>query len=202
MNNARHSLGFTLLEALVTLVIVSLMVALLMQALSQVLNLRERVLRHQMEARVAALQERWFRDSVQAVIVDLPDALGEMQGTAESMRFVTANPLASEGLGLVRWDVVPSGAGQGLALVYTDLAGRRMRAIEGPLRSARFDYRAEGGEWQSEWRPEAGQGQVLPRLVRLQATGSRGSFTWIVALSVEPAPASKLLRPEDPASGI
>jgi prepilin-type N-terminal cleavage/methylation domain-containing protein len=80
MRSARAA-GFTLLETIVTLVIVSLMVALLMQALSQVLNLRQRVLRLQGEARIAALQERWFRESLQAPSPTCPTHSGSSGGS-------------------------------------------------------------------------------------------------------------------------
>ena len=59
--------GFTLLEAIVTLIIVSMLVTVLMNALSQSLALRARMLRLQGEARRMLLQEAWFRDSLGGV---------------------------------------------------------------------------------------------------------------------------------------
>ena len=49
--------GFTLLEAIVTLVIVSLLVTILMQALGQAMSLRTRLLRFDGENRVAGVAQ-------------------------------------------------------------------------------------------------------------------------------------------------
>jgi prepilin-type N-terminal cleavage/methylation domain-containing protein len=196
----RHAAGFTLLETIVTLVIVSLMVALLMQALSQVLNLRQRVLRLQSEARTAALQERWFRESLQGAIADLPDAFGEFQGSRQRLEFVSAVPLDSDGLGRVHWEIVRHAGG--LALAHQGPAGERFLVAEGPFVSAEFDYRGMDGEWQPGWTPEGDHREVLPRLVRFRAEGGRGRLHWIVAVPADPAPANSLLRPEDQSSGL
>lgn len=192
--------GFTLLETIVTLMIVSLMVALLMQALSQVLNLRQRVLRLQAEARTAALQERWFRESLQGAIADLPDAFGEFDGSPDRLEFVSAVLLDSDGLGRVNWEIVRHAGG--VALAHQGPAGERFLVVEGPLVSAEFDYRGTDGEWQPRWAPEGDDREVLPRLVRFRAEGGRGRIHWIVAVPTDPAPATNLLRPEDQSSGL
>lgn len=196
----RHAAGFTLLEAMVTLVIVSLMIALLMQALVQVLGMRERVVAYQRDSRTAALQEQWFRDSVQGALVDLPDALGAMEGDAEGFALVTASPLATGGIGHVGWEIVQDGAGP--ALAHTDAEGNRFEVIGGPLLDARFAYRSASGEWSSRWEPEEGATEVIPRLVRFTARGTRADIDWLVPLLVDPRPANRTLRPDDPVHGF
>lgn len=202
--------GFTLLETIVTLVIVSLMVALLMQALSQVLNLRQRVLRLQAEARTAALQERWFRESLQGAIADLPDALGEFEGDPNRLEFPGVALLDDDGIGRVRWEIVGN-AGR-LALVHHGPTGEPMVVVAGPLSSARFDYRGTDGTWRPQWLPQgtepggaeqdAVEPEAMPRLVRFRAQARSGDIHWLVAVPADPAPASRLLRPEDQASGL
>src|SRR3546814_6549996 len=86
--------GFTLLETVVTLVIVSLLVTMLMQALSHALNLRTRLLRVQQESRTELLQEAWFRETVGAAQDDLEDALGSMEGDPASLAMASMMPLA------------------------------------------------------------------------------------------------------------
>lgn len=204
MHPARTA-GFTLLETIVTLVIVSLMVTLLMQALSQVLNLRQRVLRLQDEARTAALQERWFRESLQGAIADLPDAFGQFQGDQEHFEFASVALLDAEGIGRVRWEIVGNDGSS--ALIHRGPAGDPMVVIEGPLASARFDYRGADGTWRPQWvvpaREQAdGDPEALPRLVRFRAQARTGEIHWLVAVPADPAPASRLLRPEDQASGL
>lgn len=195
MKARRHATGFTLLEAMVTLVIVSLMIALLMQALIQVLGMRERVLVYQRESRTASLQEQWFRDSVQGTLVDLPDALGSMQGDAARFELVTASPLATGGIGHVTWTIVPQGSGQ--ALAHTDAAGNTFEVIQGPMQDARFSYGSGAGEWSASWEPPEDATELVPRFIRFTATGSRNDIDWIVPLLVDPRPASANLRPEN-----
>ena len=111
MRRARAAAGFTLLEALVTLVVVSLIITLLMQALSQSLDLRARLLRHEDQTRVAGLQAQWFRDTVGSALPDLADALGAMKGNRDGFELVTPQPLAGPGLERIRWQLQPVDGG-------------------------------------------------------------------------------------------
>lgn len=147
----RSSSGFSLLETIVTLVVVSLIVVVLMQALQQALSLRTRLLRHERETRMASLQEQWFRDSVSAAVADLPDAFGRMDGTATSLELVSAAPLSGRGLGRIRWTLQPVDGGY--ALSYGDSDWQQLQVIRGPLRDASFAYLDAQGKWQDEWKP-------------------------------------------------
>jgi prepilin-type N-terminal cleavage/methylation domain-containing protein len=97
----RPARGFTLLEALVTLVIVSLLVAALMQALTQTLAMRSALIRHQRATREAALQEMWFRDTLAGAVADLDDAYGPLRGEARAVTVPTLSPLSAHGLARV-----------------------------------------------------------------------------------------------------
>ena len=187
--------GFTLLEALVTLVIVALIVTLLMQALQQSLDLRVRLLRHQSEARVASLQEHWFRESVAGAMADLPDAFGRMEGRADSLALVTLQPVGMRGVARVRWWLEPVDGGH--ALHYADPAWEDITVIPGPLDEARFEYLAPGGEWTDQFLPEADDLIVMPRMVRLRARTADGSVDWMVPVLADPR-LPILLRPLDP----
>lgn len=195
----RPAPGFSLLEAIVTMVIVSLIITLLMQALAQSLDLRSRLLRHQRHATVAGLQEQWFRDTVASAIADLPDGIGPMTGSDSEVEFVTVRPLGGGGLESVRWVLQPVPGGW--ALHYADATWPDLVVIAGPLRSAEFSYLDSADRWQSRWQPEAGEPDVLPRMVRLQATTAIGELQWLVPIATDPG-LSPFLRPDDPASGI
>ncbi|TKS52810.1 type II secretion system protein [Luteimonas yindakuii] len=185
----RNMGGFSLLEAIVTLVVVSLIVTVLMQALAQALDMRERLLRHQRQSRTAALQEQWFRDSVSSALSDLPDALGHLEGDAGVLNVLTSAPLVGQGLSRVRWEVVE--ASEGLALAY-DGPGWAGVVVPAPLREARFSYMDREGGWHSDWAPEVpadaapGTVPMLPRMVRFQAETTRGEMTWLVPVRSEP----------------
>lgn len=196
---SRPTPGFTLLETLVTLVVVAMITALLMQALGFSLGVRERLLRHQAIVRVGALQEQWFRDSVSAAAADLADGLGAAQGTSQQFSLVSADPLGGAGLRRITWALVPRN--DGLALVYRDDAGTELEIISGPLGQARFDYLDQAGAFVADWAPDAKdqRAPVLPRLVRMQAQTTRGELLWLVPLISDPVP-GQLLRPD--ADGI
>lgn len=208
-NARRPSGGFTLLETLVTLVVVSMIVVVLMQALQQALALRARLLRYEAHARTSTLQEAWFRDTVRAAIPDIPDALGSPEGTTEVFAFVTAAPLTGDGLARVSWSLVRVEGG--FALDYASDDGARLRILGGPLRDPAFAYMDDTGAWHEAWNQEIALGEQealpargqeaqppvpLPRMIRLQAGTADGELTWLVPVVAEPMP-PEVLRPEE-----
>lgn len=188
----RANAGFTLLEAVVTLVVVSMLVALLMQALNHALGLRTRLLRLQGESRVMLLQEAWFREAVAGA---QPPGYGEgetlFSGTAGELSYASAAPLVARGRAPVRWWLASDADGH-VALHYSDSAVDGMIAIPGPLQDASFSYHGVEGGWRNEWKGlspneafSSGERavQLLPRLVRFRAvTGSGRVLDWIVFL--------------------
>lgn len=187
---AQH--GFTLLETIVTLVIVSLIVVVLMQALQQALGLRNRLFRFERETRMSTLQEQWFRDTVSSAMIDLPDALGAMQGDGAKLALVSAAPLQGAGPVRIGWSLQEEGGTQ--ALVYAVPGGAPLRIVGG-LRDAAFSYLDADGRWRNRWRQEAA-GPALPRMVRLSATTSTGTLLWLVPIAVD-GREQRYLRPEE-----
>lgn len=193
--------GFSLLEAIVTLVVVAMIVALLMQALSQSLNLRSRLLRHQSASLVAGLQEQWFRESVSAAVADLPEALGEPVGTAESLELLTVRTLSDDGiLARVRWSLQRA-SGEGASLHYSDASWEDMVVVAGPLHDAAFSYLDHAGAWHDAWEPVPDSEEVLPAMVRLSARTATGPMEWLVPVGADPR-SLLMLQPEDPRSGL
>lgn len=196
----RMQRGFTLLEAVVTLVIVSLLVAVLMQSLSHALSLRTRLLRVQAEARTDFLQESWFRETVAGAQADFDNALGAMEGARDAMSYPTPVPLVAEGMSRARWWL--SGTGDEVSLHYSDGAAQDLVVVPGPLKDASFSYLARSGEWSDTWRPAADDPERLPRLVRFEATTTRGRLYWVVPLLADPIPKETLRAEEAQSSGI
>jgi prepilin-type N-terminal cleavage/methylation domain-containing protein len=173
--------GFTLLEALVTLVIVSMLMAVLVQALLHVMGLRERVLRLEAEARTAQLHEAWFRDSVAALVVDPFGRLPGLSGNASGFQAIGAGPLArAGGVQPVVWGV--------------DDAHRVLRYREGEDWSdvlvtrggLRFQYRDLDGGWHDAWPVRQRPQERLPRAVALGFEGGDGPRWWIAAVASRP----------------
>lgn len=190
---ARYSRGFTLLEAIVTLVIVSLIVTLLMQALAQSLDMRTRLLRFERQARIGMLQEQWFRDTVSSAMPDMGSAFGYMEGSAESLELVSAHPLGS-GLDRIRWSFERTNGGY--ALHYHDSEWDDLVVMPGPLLDPAFDYLDDKGGWKSEWKPADDLAPGLPKMVRLRARTQAGSsLLWMVPIDTDPRVPS-MLRPD------
>lgn len=196
----RASGGFSLLEVIVTLVVVSLILTVLMQALAQSLDMRERLLRHQRHARAVALQELWFRDSVSSAVADLPGALGHLRGDATALELLTQSPMVGYGLARVRWELVE--ADGGVALAY-DGPGWSGVVVPAPLHEARFSYMGRDGTWIDRWAPEIPEGidpatiAILPRMVRLEASTARGELIWLVPVRAQPFIPRRLLWDRD-----
>lgn len=193
--------GFTLLETVVTLVIVSMLVAMLMQALGHSLNVRARLLRVQGESRTELLQEAWFRETVGAAQADLEDAMGGMEGEPDSLAYASTMPLASHGMARVRWWVQADGA-RGASLHYSDPDARDVVVVPGPLQDAGFAYMDHAGAWHDEWKPAPEATERLPRLIRFEARTAKGRLYWLVPLLVDPIPQERMHPDEVLGNGI
>lgn len=178
------SRGFSLLEALVTLVIVSLVATVLMQSLLHVLGMRERMLRADREGRTAVLHERWFRDSAAAAIGDRPDGAMPFAGDASGLRFLSHAPLEGQGVLAVSWRLVQAPDGR-FALEY-EQSGRRWPVLPPALEGAAFDYLDSRGTWHAGWPLESAPDAALPRAVRLAATRDGKPLVWWVAVAAGP----------------
>lgn len=202
---ARSMQGFSLLEALVTLVIIALVVALLMQGLLQVLAMRARLADHDTRVTAALLHERWFRDSVGAAVADLPRGLAPFLGERDSARMLSASPLLDDGLVPVEWRI-ERGVG-GFALVYAQ-GERELPVLSDGLVDARFDYLDAEGEWHEQWPLDAdtddptssaaasttANADALPRAMRLRAETRDGQrLEWWAGIAADPR-LSPLLR--------
>lgn len=188
------------MEAVVTLVVVSLLVTILMQSLSHALNLRTRLLRVQAEARTDFLQEAWFREAIGAAQADFDNAMGTMEGQADSISYATPVPLVAQGMSRARWWL--AGRDGEVALHYADSATSDMVIVAGPLSGASFAYLGRDGIWHDTWQPEPDDNERLPRLVRFEATTARGRLYWLVPLLADPIPKALLRTDELEASGL
>ncbi len=206
---SRGQAGFTLLEAVVTLVVVSMLMALLMQALSQSLGLRTRLLRLYGESRQMLLQEAWFRENIATAQPPSTGTGDVFEGAADSVSFISAVPLVTGGSGRVRWWLARDESG-GMSLNYSDSAVKQLVIVKGPLRDAGFSYASTDEQWIQQWHgevPDVARAPsfdaqlapadspppppILPRLLRFQAVTAQGrQLDWVVHLPSD-------LRPVD-----
>ena len=188
--NAR---GFSLLEAMVTLVVIALVATLLMQSLVHVLGMRERVLRHERDARVAALHERWFRDTIAAAAADRPGEALAFRGDATAMEFLCLDALRAGAVARVGWRLVD--AERGRQVVYAE-GGADWPLVSANLEDAAFAYLDSGGRWHDVWPVPEQPAEVLPRAVRLGWRTEQGVRLWWAhvgpAVGLPPALANRM----------
>ncbi|MCV2423123.1 prepilin-type N-terminal cleavage/methylation domain-containing protein [Paucibacter sp. DJ2R-2] len=177
----RRGGGFTLIEMLVTLLIVSMISTLLWQAMQQVFRV-ERILQSSgAEAQVKIVHREWLRSLIEST---LPGPLNapSFRGNASEVWLISAESPEIPGLGsgqlhlTMRQD--PRTQIQSLVVQVAEDSSARSDAFQsrgqkitlmswvGP--AASFKYLNEKRQWLDEWRPsEAGLPNRLPRAVRI-----------------------------------
>lgn len=170
MNRARAT-GFTLMETLVMLVLVSFAVLLMFQMLGSYRIAHARVVAQGGVVDRQALFDAWFSESVQGLraMESAP-----LQGSADAFAGTTLNPLlASPGAPVqISWQLARDG--DGTTLAYLE-GGQERWSL--PLRdtdSAYFLYLDATGATHEAWPPELGVQQALPASVALVREGTGG----------------------------
>lgn len=174
----RRHLGITLLEMLVTLVIVSFVAGLVGQALFQLSRIERLLEGGQLGSMATSVRAQWVRSSIESL---LPGETGsadrlhgserELQGLSADVPMLPAPGLARLHLRLVFQET--SGETQ-LQLITSNTAQDSVQP--GPVvllswagREGRFRYLDAAGEWRDEWPAAQGlPGSVLPRAIALE----------------------------------
>lgn len=175
----RRARGFTLMETLVMLVLVSFVVLLMFQMLGNYRIARERFVAQAGGIDRQALFEGWFSDSVQGLRAM---EVAPLQGSATGFAGTTLNPLlASPGAPVaIEWRV---GTGEdGVVMHYFESGVERWVL---PLRGAddaRFVYLDAAGDTHDQWPPAMGVQQALPMGVGLVREGVAGARTQLASV--------------------
>ena len=176
--------GFTLLETLVMLVIVSLTSVLIMQGLAQALDLRERVLEHTEYQREDALRRAWFGDSVRSLVADLARIENHrFEGDATGFKGLTLAALqAFPGLPrVVNWRLERDG--EVFHLFYSQQGDAPQRVWSWRAEAARFSYYAPETGWVDAWPPQDSDARPLPSLVAFETTWRDEPRSWVAAVA-------------------
>lgn len=164
---SRRDSGFTLMEMLVTLMLVSLATMLMFQMLGSYRIARERVQAQAGGIDRRALFQGWFRDSVHGLYA-APDL--RFVGDARGFAAVTLNPLyAPAGSpSQVAWTLREDDEGRTLVAYAED--GRERWAVPVEGRDARLAYLDEDGKETDAWPPARGlvKPEALPAMVVLR----------------------------------
>jgi prepilin-type N-terminal cleavage/methylation domain-containing protein len=197
--DAHGHAGFTLVEVLVTLVLLSMVGAIVFGSLGQVLDARARLRPYLDHADETALIAAWFRQTVQALIPDYDTGPNRFTATENGFAGLTASPL-----------IGPPGTPTGFAwalkydagldtsvLEYIEMQSKAIPIARWPGKHGSFDYFDQDHEWRREWPPaglnEGSARPQLPQLIRL-----RGVPREVLPMIIAAPRASPVSRPPPP----
>jgi prepilin-type N-terminal cleavage/methylation domain-containing protein len=188
--------GFTLIEVLVTLVLLGLVAATVFGSLRQVLEARVRLRPYLDQSQETALAAGWFRQTVHGLIADYPDAKDRFTATADQFSGLSASPLAGPAgtPAAFRWVLRYDADQDTTVLEYGEGSRTPMRIAAWPGRQGTFAYCGSDQKWRSDW-PPAPSGETpvgtirqLPALVRLGGIPPDVFPTIIAATLTSPLP--------------
>lgn len=165
----RRARGFTLMETLVVLVIVSLVSAVLLQALAQVYRLQERFGVQLVRSEVGTLQADWIRQLVQGLQPDLPGGPDRFRGDERGFTALATDPFSRQpGVPRPVALSIDTAPGTGAARVRLRMADREISLADWPA-PARVSmvYADAKGEPHDRWPPPMGSWPALPQSVQL-----------------------------------
>lgn len=187
-----RSCGLTLLEMLVTLVILALVAAILSQALSQLARIERLLEAGQLRSTVVSLRAEWVRNALAAMLPGTAEA-DRLRGSERDLRALSTDVPGLPETGVRRMhlrmrsdelsqttvlELLPEVPGDAEPVVLLQWAG-----TEG-----RFQYLDAQGRWSDRWPPMSGaSGYALPRAIALE-TGRSGAGTLIAAPLAAPDP--------------
>lgn len=182
----KASRGFTLMEILVVLVLVSLISGLLMEGFGSVLRLRFNVTQQIKKQNIQQLQEYWFRNLVTGIIVNTKQEKVLFQGSEIQLQAQSINTLTAP-TGVPRKFLLKLETQTGtIILKYSDNDKMEWSLGEWNARHASFSYLDYEGHWVSNWPPQAGiTAQQLPQAIQLQIDGN---IDWMVGIPSEKNP--------------
>lgn len=202
-SSASHQRGFTLLEMMVVLVIVSLISVLLMQGFGFVVGLQERIRTQLVKVQNIELKEQWFRLVVRSIIREEREGNPSFKGETDRFAGTSIQPLGQQ-IGTptsIEWLIKYNGEISILYYVESDSEPIKIMAWRNSEQV--FRYLDESGNLYDSWPPDALEGigkystssvedesYPLPEGVFLLDTKAEQKYFWYVSISdnTEPLP--------------
>jgi|WetSurMetagenome_2_1015567.scaffolds.fasta_scaffold19476_2 general secretion pathway protein J len=201
--------GFTLLEVLVVLVLLSLISTLAFEILHQTANLRSQFLETLDELQQGVIREHWFRSSVAALTPDYPPETTVVyqahkpyifQGTENEFYGLTITSLDNDG-------GIPTPFGWQLSfkenetiLRYRNKEEQWWEIMHWSGNEGKFFYQAKNGQWYKQWPPPEDKQAFekldeiskmiaaldkpaqIPKTILLDGKKGNQPFAWIVRI--------------------
>ncbi|MCV6637872.1 prepilin-type N-terminal cleavage/methylation domain-containing protein [Candidatus Albibeggiatoa sp. nov. NOAA] len=186
--------GFTLLEVLVVLVLVSLISMLLMQGLGFVLQLRTQFVNQIDDLQQGALQEYWFRSSVRSLFPAGKETNHVFTGDKQSLSGLTMASIHEEAGTPTpfKWALLPQ-KDKTILYYYPDLIKQpkqKWPIMEWFGKEGQFQYLSADGRWSETWPPtKFEQATQLPEAILFTAKRRQHKLQWLVSIiGVKEAP--------------
>ena len=185
--------GFTLLEVLVVLLIVSLISTLLAQGISMVLNMRYRFVEQLNYQQSGVLQSYWFRQVSMGFTPDQPGGDGVFIGTNQQIHGLTLASLQGE-IGVAKQvDFNLERKAADIVLTYRQNDGRSFELGSWPASQGGFYYLDSNGHWYDQWPPPVLESVAqLPAAVLLKVERGRSPLAWFAAITARRQPRSNV----------
>jgi prepilin-type N-terminal cleavage/methylation domain-containing protein len=189
--------GFTLLEVLITLVLLAIVAVTVFGSLKQVFEARSRLRPYLDQSEQTALAGSWFRQSVQTLIPDYQDAKDRFSATGTAFSGLTASPLAGPAGTPTpfRWALRYDPASDLTTLEYGESVKKAMRIATWAGQRGAFTYFGTDQQWHSAWPPDRADQQAgsadlpqFPLLIRLGGIEPEVFPTLIAAPRGSPIP--------------
>lgn len=189
--------GFTLVEVLVTLVIVALVSSVVFGTLQQVFNARARLRPYLDNLQQIALASDWLRKTTQAALADYDDGAHRFTGSTRGFSGLTGSALLGPPgtPASFAWKITQDEGNDATVLEYRE-NDKAVPVLRWAGDDRVFAYFAEDGKWHTSWPPrDVDQGRTmaqLPLLVRLAGIANG------LQLTIVAAPRASRVAPKPP----
>ena len=193
---ARRSRGFTLLEMLVTLVVVSLVAGVLGQALFQLARIERLLEGGQLSSMADAVRANWVRSAIEFLLPGEEGSSERLVGSERELEGLSADVpmLPAPGLAKLHLRLEFDAAAGATQLQLLDTAASQGQAgepvvlLSWPGREGRFRYLDDAGVWHENWPlPLKSSAAGLPRAILLE-TGLPALPAVVAATRASPVP--------------
>lgn len=189
----QHARGFTLVEMLVTLVLVSLVGSLLWQALATVARLESALARTRALGDDDALRRVWAEQALAGIMTGATGDPVDFRGSADGLSGYSTMPPWPGTMGPELTTLALANAGESAQRLMARRPGDapELELWRWPGRDGRFDYLDADGRWHARWPPAPGRQPSLPRAVRLVGPASGPLLVPVLAVQ------NPMLRQQD-----
>lgn len=188
-----HQRGFTLLEMMVVLVIVSLISVLLMQGFSFVVGLQERIKNQLVNVQNVELKEQWFRLVVRSVVREKREDSFPFEGEKDRFYGISIQPL-KQSIGIptyIEWSIKYDDGNS--TLYYIESDSEPVQILVWKDAEHTFKYLDGSGDFYDSWPPSASEGgrytpstnesYPLPKGIAIIDATAKNKYFWYVSIS-------------------